>query len=200
MTLLRNNKTLWVTMVMAALTLSGCGGPRLYPAEQWTLPAKTAPETAMFIGRIGLPDGKLLTLRDVTLQRWGKVYFHAGTVPRGEKNFVMQNNYFVVPNVQPGKYWFAGFYAAGAYNGLPAKKSEFIDIKAGEVKYVGSWDYYDGKLSTLRMSLGIPGSYGLKPAAKPSELEMLQWLARVDNGSGWEPAIRQRTKELGGKP
>ena len=50
------------------------------------------------------------------------------------------------------------------------------------------------------MSLGIPGSYGLKQAAKPSELEMLQWLARVGNGSGWEPTVRQRIKELGGKP
>ena len=142
----KNIKTVWAAIVVVVLAISGCA-PQIYPAEQWTLPAKTSPETAMFVGRIGLPDGKRLNLLDVNLQHWGKVYFHAGTVPRGEKNYVMDNNYFVVPNVMPGKYWFAGFYAAGAYNGLPAQKSAFIDIKPGEVVYLGSWDYYSGKLS-----------------------------------------------------
>jgi hypothetical protein len=153
----------------------------------------------MFVGRVGLPDGQRLTLRDVNIQRWGKVYAHMGTVPRGEKNFVMDNNYFVIPNVKPGTYWFAGFYAAGAYNGLPANKKDFIEIKPGEVKFIGSYDYIDGKLSTLRMSLGIPGSFGLQPNRKPSELEMLKWLMTVGNGSGWEPVIQQRARALGAK-
>ena len=200
MGLLRDKKAGWAAVAVAVLMLNGCGGPRIHSAEQWTLPTKKNPESAMFVGRIDLPDGKRLKLADVNLQLWGKVYFHSGNVPRGEKNYVMDNNYFVVPNVKPGKYWFAGFYAAGGYNRLPAKKSEFIEIKPGEVKFLGSWDYHSGTLSGLRMSVGIPGSYGLTPAAKPSELDMMRWLARVGSGSGWEPAIRQRITELGGKP
>lgn len=190
----------WVVCLTAALTVVGCGGSRAIPAESWTLPAKKSPETAMFVGRIGrYGNDKQLILNFVTFQQWGKVYFYGGHAPKGEKNFVMDNNYFVVPNVKPGKYWFAGFHATGSYNSLPANKSDLIDIRPGQVKFVGSFDYIDGKSNTLREIVGIPGTFSLKSAAKPSELEMLRWLLRAGNGSGWEPAIKQRIRELGGK-
>lgn len=189
----------WLVVMITALVAAGCGGPTIHASQNWQLPAKTSPESAMFVGRIGLPDGKYLALRDVNFQRWGKAYVHMGTVPRGEKNFIMDNNYFVIPNVKSGTYWFAGFYAASAYNRLPADKKDFIEIKPGEVKFIGSYDYFDGKLSTLRMSLGIPGAFGLQANRKPSEAEMLKWLITVGNGSGWEPAIQQRARALGAK-
>ncbi len=187
--------------LVAALVLGGCGGPTIIPAESWTLPAKEGPDTAMFIGRIGrYGNDKQLILNYVAFQQWGKVYFYSGTLPKGEKNFVMDNNYFVVPNVKPGKYGFAGFHAAGDYNRLPADKKDLFDVKPGQVKFVGSFDYVDGSSNTLRTIVGMPGTFSLKPAAKPSEIEMLRWLLRVGNGSGWEPAVRQRMRELGGKP
>jgi len=187
--------------LVAALVLGGCGGPTIIPAESWTLPAKEGPDTAMFVGRIGrYGNDKQLILNYVAFQQWGKVYFQSGTLPKGEKNFVMDNNYFVVPNVKPGKYWFAGFHAAGDFNRLPADKKDFIDVKPGQVKFVGSFDYVDGSSNTLRTIVGMPGTFSLKPAATPSEIEMLRWLLRVGNGSGWEPAVKQRMRELGGKP
>ncbi len=190
----------WMGLV-AALVLGGCGGPAIIPAESWTLTPKEGPDTAMFIGRIGrYGNDKQLILNYVAFQEWGKVYFYSGTSPKGEKNFVMDNNYFVVPNLKPGKYWFAGFHAAGDYNSLPADKKDFIDIKPGQVKFVGSFDYVEGSSNTLRTIVGMPGTFSLKPAAKPSEIEMLRWLLRVGKGSGWEPAVRQRMRELGGKP
>jgi len=193
-------RTTWVMCLITAVAVAGCAGPRPVPAESWTLPAKESPETAMFVGRIGrYGNDKQLILNYVNFQLWGKVYFYGGYAPKGEKNFVMDNNYFVVPNVKPGKYWFAGFHATGYYNGLPAKKDDFIDIKPGQVKFAGSFDYVDGTSNTLRTIVGIPGTFSLKPAAKPSEIEMLRWLLRVGNGSGWEPAIKQRIRELGGQ-
>lgn len=91
----------------------------------------------MFIGRIGrYGKDKQLILNYVNFQLWGKAYFYAGHAPKGEKNFVMDNSYFVVPNVKPGKYWF-GFHASGEYNQFPANKAGFIDIKPGQIKVCG---------------------------------------------------------------
>jgi len=188
------------------LAVGGCGGPKIHPSQTWTLPTKKSPDSAMIIGRIGMQNDKQRILRLVTFQRWGKVYFHGGTVPRGEPDYVMDNDQFVVPNLQPGRYYFVGFHATGVFNNLPApsfpkpKPGELIELKPGEIRYVGSYDYIDGKLSTLRMSVGIPGSFSLKPAAKPSELDMLRWMLRNSNGSGWEPTIKRRIRELGARP
>jgi hypothetical protein len=200
MTFLAHKKVLLAIGSVAALMLGGCGGTPIIPAESWTLPAKAKPETAMLIGRLGLPDNKHLNLQWVTVQEWGKMYMYSGTVPKGETNFVMDNNYFVVPNLKPGKkYYFAGFAARGAYNSFPANKEDFIELKAGEVRFVGSFDYSEGSTNTLREVVRVPGTFSVKPAKQPSELEMLRWLLRVGNGSGWEPAVKQRIKQLGGK-
>lgn len=194
-----------ILLLAAVLAIGGCGGSKIHSSQTWTLPTKKSPESAMIIGRIGMQDDKRRILSFVTIQRWGKVYFHGGTVPRGEPDYVMDNDWFVVPNLQPGKYYFVGFQATGVFNNLPGpsfpkpKPGDLIELKPGEIRFVGSHNYIDGKLSTLRMSVGIPGSFSLERAAKPSELDMLRWLLRNSNGSGWEPTIKQRIRELGGK-
>lgn len=152
----------------------------------------------MIVGRIGLEGNQPLAMNCVTVQQWGKVYFQAGNVPRGEEEFLIDNSYFVIPNIKPGQYWFAGFYADGSYNQLPANEKDFINLKPGEIRFVGSFDYVPGDLSGLRKAFGVPGSFGLKRAQKPTELEMMRWLLRAGKGSGWEPAIKQRIAALGG--
>lgn len=193
-----SQKNLWASILLAAILLSSCSSVTIMPAEAWKLPAKENAESAMIVGRIGLEGNKPLATNAVTFQLWGKIYFHGGNVPRGEEEFLMDNSYFVIPNIKPGQYWFAGFYANGVYNRLPADKKDFIDVKPGEIKFVGSFDYVEGKLSTLRTAFGVPGSFGLKQAQKPSELEMMRWLLRAGNGSGWEATIKQRIRTLGG--
>jgi hypothetical protein len=202
MKFLEQPKSIWAVCLMI-LAISGCSTlPSPLPVETWRLSAKENPESAMLFGRIGSPDGSPLTLNFVNYNFWGKVYFNSGTVPRFEDSFTMSNNYFVVPNIKPGKYLFDGFYANGVYNKMPYNifgKKDFIEVNPGEVKFVGSYDYVDGSLSSLRRAVGIPGSSSLKQIQKPSELEMLQWLSRADNNSGWKPAIKKRILELGGK-
>lgn len=196
-------------MVCAAslIVLAGCGGMARHPVESWQLPARKNTDSGMIFGRIELPadkkenpDGKVLYLNDVAFQYWGKVYFFSGTIPRGEKNYVMTNKYFVVPDIKPGKYNFAGFQTGNVFNGLPFGKGKLIDVKPGQLVYIGSYDYLDGNLSGLKMAFGIPGSYSLRPNPQPTELEMLQWLYRASKGSGWEETISKRIKQLGGKP
>lgn len=188
-------------MFIIISTISGCAS---YPnPETWKLPAKEDAGSAMFIGRIALPDnkqenpeGRVLLLGAVDFrERSRAVYFG-----NGEDSFVMSNNYFVVPNIKPGKYHLAGFKTGKVYNTLPLHDKDLIEIKPGQIKFVGSYDYLDIKQSVLGEMIGLAGSYNLRKAKKPTELEMLQWLNRIDDGSGWEPVIKKRIRELGGKP
>lgn len=188
------------------LAMTGCGTAR-YPAESWKLPEKKNSGSAMVFGRIEMPrnkeenpDGMFLLLNDVNFQRPSHVYFHMGDMPRGEDNYVMTNRYFVVPDIPPGKYCFAGFVTGDTYNSLPCDEDKLLDIKAGQLLFIGSYDYIDGSMSGLKRFFGIPGSYSLRPNKSPSELEMLQWLSRAGEGSGWEKMINKRIRELGGMP
>lgn len=188
-------------MFIVISIISGCAS---YPnPETWKLPAREDAKSAMFIGRIALPDNKdenpdglVLKLDAVDFRdRNRAIYFG-----NGEKSFVMSNNYFVVPNIKSGKYHLAGFNTGKVYNTLPLDDEDLIEIKPGQIKFVGSYDYLNIEQGVLSKMVGLSGSYNLRKAKKPTELEMLQWLNRIGNGSGWEPAIKKRIRELGGKP
>ncbi|MDH4235567.1 MAG: hypothetical protein OEV15_10600 [Gallionella sp.] len=197
MILMRHKAMLTMTLLFAFL-LSSCSSVNVMPAESWKLPAKQNAKSAMIVGRIGLEGNKPLATNAVTVQLWGKGYFHMGNVPRGEEEFLIDNSYFVIPNIEPGKYWFAGFYADGTYNRMPADEKDFINVKPGEIKFIGSFDYVAGNLKGLKTAFGIPGSFELKRAQNPTELEMMRWLLRASKGSGWESDIKRRINVLGG--
>jgi hypothetical protein len=176
-------------LLAAAFALSACAEPSAVPAEGWALPPRASAKTGLLFGRVGNPGGKPLDFTKVVFQRWGKAYFHSGTVPTGENYFVLDNNYFVVPDVEPGQYWFRGFSADGFGNSLPYDKKDFIGLKAGEVKFVGSFDYRDESNFIRRKVV-------LTPVKKPSEAQILRYLLRAGKGSGWEDAIKKRLQEL----
>ena len=119
---------------------------------------------------------------------------------RGEESFVMDNHYYVVPNIKPGKYYFFGFDQGSVYNfmtdGSTVKDSDLIEVKPGEIKYVGSLDYIKNDRSFFEKVKGT-GTYSLSKATHPTELEMLQWLMQTAKGSGWEADIKKRMHELG---
>lgn len=185
--------------LMFVSTLTGCvSNPN---SETWKLPKKDSPESAMIIGRIDMPsnkadnpDGKKLYLQAVNFMRYGEVYYFDGG---GEKNHILHNNYFVVPNIKPGKYYFKGFLTAKGYNTLTdpssVKKEDTFDVKPGEIKYVGSFDYIENKRS-FSEKVKNAGTYQLRRAPHPTEHEMLQWLNRIGAGSGWESSIKTKLR------
>ncbi len=191
MVALKNKKLLlWVILGLLSIAIISCSSMDTHHVDTWKLPAKKNDKSAMIIGRIGLTDNKPMPMRVVAYLKWGKAYGHSGRVPRGEKEYIMDNGYFVIPNIEPGKYWFSGFFAFGYYNtinDMPNEKNDTINIKPGEIKFVGSYDYHnDGR------------SFSLKPAQKHSELEIMQWLLKTSTGSGWEATIKQHIKSLSG--
>ena len=171
-------------------------------AESWKLPKKESPESAMIIGRVDIthnktenPDGDLLYLQAVNFMLKDEVYWWDGS---GEKNFVLDNNYFIVPNIKPGKYYFRGFYTAHGFNTVTdpstIEDKDYIDVKAGEIKFVGSFDYVKNSRSFVEKIKNM-GTFQLRKTPHPTEKEMLQWLNRIGAGSGWEAAIKKRIQQ-----
>lgn len=187
--------------------LAGCG-PTKPDADNWKLPKKQSASAGMLVGRIDYPDSKaenpdrlMLNLRNVEF-RDVKQAVRFGN--RGEENFILSNNYFVVPNLTPGTYRFISFRAGNVHHSMRDAKFTY-DVGAGQIKFVGSLDYVDIDPSTLRkignaLSNYKKFEYSVNKAAHPTELEIFQWLNRTSAGSGWEPAIQKRIRELGGKP
>src|SRR5512139_248565 len=84
---------------------AGCASTKPQ-AESWALPKKESADSAMLIGRIDYPNNKTenpennkVYLSEVNFMKKDKVYFG-----NGEPNIELDNNYFVVPNLKPGKY------------------------------------------------------------------------------------------------
>src|SRR5512135_848933 len=182
------------------LLMAGCGTVKP-EANNWTLPKKEGANVGMIIGRLDYannttenPDHNVLNLESVDFWNVDQAV-HFGNA--GEPHYIMDNNYFVVPNLKPGKYRLNSFYVGGVYHGLQEVASAYtFEVKPGQIKYIGAIDYlhYD---QSFMQKIGKTFDYTLRKAQHPTELEMLQWLARVDKGSGWEPAVRKRMQELG---
>jgi len=110
--------SLVLLFVSLCTTFVGCG-PTRPNDEKWTLPKREGSDTGMIIGRLDYPENKSdnpkdLTLRLFNVDFWkeGKsVYFNAN----GEPSVVLNNDYFVIPNLKPGKYYFVGFQAGNVY-------------------------------------------------------------------------------------
>lgn len=179
-------------LLAIAVVLQGCAHG---PSKPWVMPAKKAPETAAIFGSIEMQGDKHLLLRNVNIMKKGKVYGGMGRQALGEKTIVLGDNRFIAPNVPPGTYFVSGFDAGNVYHFIPPANITYFEVKPGQLKFIGSF-WYEGKSGGL---IG-PGSFSLKPAKTPSEMDMLRWLERISDGTGWEPSIAQRIRQLGGKP
>lgn len=176
------------------ITLAGCiSNPS---ADTWKLPRKENNNSAMIVGRIDVPHNKAenpggdkLYLQSVNFMLKDRIYYFDGS---GEKNYVLDNNYFVVPNIKPGKYYFRGFTTANGFNsvsdGSSANDKDMFEVKPGEIKFIGSFDYIKNDRGVIE-KLKKTGTFQLRRASHPTEQEMLQWLKRVGAGSGWESSI-----------
>lgn len=188
-------------VAMYAATISifvGCGSARP-KAESWVLPKKENADSAMLIGHIDYPDNKKenpennrVYLSQVNFMTKDKtVYFG-----NGEPSIELDNNYFVVPNLKPGKYYLVSFRTGKLFNQLPTFDDKYlIEVKPGQIKFFGSYDFLEYDSSFLGAH---SYKFNIRKAEKPNELEMFQWLNRVSAGSGWEPAIKKRIRELVG--
>lgn len=190
-------------LALSTLLIGGCGtfDPR-HSEDEWTLPMREAADSAMIMGRIGMPEDKKenpdelsLNLFSVVFTKEGGGYICGGTMACGEDVYTMYNGYFVVPNLKPGvHYFFNGFATGSVWNSLPVDYDKPIVLKPGQILFVGGHDYIDGGNGFFG-----PGSFSLRPNKKPTELEALQWLYGRSGDSGWESTIAKRIKTLGGK-
>ncbi len=184
------------------LLLGGCSSnPR--SADRWKTPKKEDAQMGMLIGRLDIlhdkvkegPYPRRFYLTSVDFKDVNTGFFSDGI----QKSYVMDNHYFVIPNVKPGKYYLWGFQAGNAYNnvfGPDPKPEQLVEVKPGEIRFVGSIDYIENHRSVWE-HIKNTGTFDLRLAQHPTELELLQWLAKASVGSGWEDDIQKRMKQVG---
>lgn len=188
-------------VICAALIagLSGCASTKP-KAESWSLPKKEAADSAMIIGHIDYPvnkkenpNGDQIFLVEVNFMQKGKAYFG-----NGEKSIALDNNYYVIPNLKPGVYYLISFRAGELFNRLPLYEEKYrVELKPGQIKFFSDFDYLTYENSFLWEKTY---KFDIRKADGSREAEMFRWLSRVGAGSGWEPAIKRRLQELGGRP
>lgn len=182
--------------IVVTLTLTGCGSSR-FAQESWVLPKKKSDELGMIAGRIDHPvdkklnpKGRVVYLSFVEFRQKEEKYL---LLPTSMEATILDNNYFVLPNIKPGKYFLAGFQTGKILNSLPEENSYVVDVKPGEIAFYGSIDY----IITQRSGFFRSGEFSLRRAAKPTERDMLEWLYKHSAGSGWEASIRQQLGQKG---
>ncbi len=110
----------------------------------------------------------------------------------------MDNGYFVVTDLRPGKYYTRHFITNNANYRLPLERDDTFEVKAGQIFFFGSYDFLPHEQSWWE-KFRNKGTYEVNKAAHPTELELLQWLKTASVGSGWEKDIETRIRNLGGK-
>ncbi len=196
------NKGALALVCVLGLLLSGCASnPR--SADRWKMPKKEGAEMGMLIGRLDILHDKAkegayprrFYLVSVDFKDADHGFFSDGI----QESYVMDNHYFVIPNLKPGKYYWWGFLAGNTYNSLSdgdPKPEEIIEVRPGEIRFIGSIDYIENHRSVWE-NIKHTGTFNLKLAQHPTELELLQWLAKASVGSGWEENIQKRMHQLG---
>lgn len=191
-----------LTGVALVVVLTGCSSTINKPNPMtWKLPHKTSPDSGMIIGRLETPankkenpEGHTLYLGNVMLNDVGKFVRMNYDLQDPD---IMENNYFVFSNIKPGKYKMVAFFA-NIRHGLAGVDGYTVEVKPGQIAFLGSYDYIKNE-PTLFQKLRKTGTFGLRKAQQPTELEMFQWLEKIGSGSGWESAIRKRIQELSGQ-
>lgn len=192
----------WASGLAVVLLMTGCETVKPH-AHSWSLPKKGDANTGMLIGRLEYPNNPATNPKNLVLNLHNVEFRNEAQALRfgnkGEESYIMDNNYFVVPNLKPGTYRFVSFRVGQLFHGLGHEDGFTYEVKPGQIKYVGSIEYSQYQQSFLQ-KMGKTLNYSVTKVQQPTEMEMLQWLNKTSAGSGWEPSIRKRMLELGGRP
>jgi hypothetical protein len=145
---------------------------------------------AMIYGSV-LADDKIT---EVDFFEYGKTYIRPFTrVPRV---LVYDNGTFMAENIRPGKYIIAGFRSGekNQYNLVRSGQQAYqhiIHVKAGELKYVGSY-----RIHVTKSRLIGKGNFEVEEVLRPGERQILRNLQVVTEDTGWQKMIERRLKEL----
>lgn len=180
----------FATGALALLSLACVMGP----SGRWTMPTKASARSAVIFGAIEQEDERPFNFRHVNVMQKGKVYVAMGS-SLGEKVTILDNDLFIAPKVEPGTYFIPGFNMGSRYHGIPEKKREFFEVRPGELKFVGSFLYHRIERGPFLQDL-----YTLDKIDKPTERELVLFLAEISEGTGWEKTVARRIHQLGGKP
>ncbi len=163
-------KSTWLFRVVVIAAFLGAGGCAHNESKPWKMPPKKNPESGMIFGRIETADSS----KHLLLRNVN--IMKKGRVYGGMGRQALGERTTILSD----NYFIAPNVEPGVY---------FISgFDAGNVYHV----FPPGAIQEFNVAAG--------PTNKPSELEMLERLNSVSDGTGWESSIRSRIRKLGGNP
>jgi hypothetical protein len=173
-------------LIVLGLWLAACGHGSGGADKPFRLPDATGPDDAIIFGSIVIEDKDQArrTPDNVRLLKKGKVYGGMGLRAIGEKTALFYGGQFVAV-VKSGDYILSGFYSNRIwYQMRPIE----VAVGPGQIFHIGSFEVrHERDYGPLKL-----GESSVARAAKPSERELLQWLATTSEGTAWDSKVRQR--------
>ena len=161
----------------------GCGGSIRPPSS---------PENGMIFGNIVIDEKYVPT--GVALAEYGKVY--VGPFNPNPTGWCYGNGNFFFEDLKPGKYWL-WYITSGNTRYWARHKTEedlnaaIVDLKPGEIHFLGSFKITDNTIPIFNC-----GDVTAAAAMKPTEEDLLKFLAESLKEKGWGERLEARLKEL----
>lgn len=144
---------------------------------------------SMIFGYVEAPE----EIVEVELREFGRFYLPPFVKP--PRVLIFKNGDFMAENLKPGKYMISAFNSKNndfvLVNDKRTAYQDIIHIKAGEVRFIGSY-----RITDVKRGFFDHGNFDVRKIRKPSERKVIRHLFNVTEGTVWQAMLEHRMKEL----
>jgi hypothetical protein len=169
-------------LIGMAVVLAGCA-----TSDEITGPSD--PSRGMIIGRFDYSDSKYIVAA-ITLDPNDRISIRAGM--RGERVHLYNSGVFFADDLQPGEYQINALLSGNIIYTPPPNLKMKATVRPGEIRYMG----------TFKLNINEPklfsrtGGSMTRTDRNPNERQLLQEILVLVKGTGWEPKIKGRIRQL----
>jgi hypothetical protein len=169
-------------LVGLAVVLTGCA-----TSDEITGPSD--PTRGMIIGRFDYTDSKYIVTA-ITMDPADRISIRSGM--RGERVHVYNGGVFFADDLTPGKYQINALLSGNVIYTPPANQKMVATVRPGEIRYMGT---YKLRINEPKLFSRTGGSM-TRTDRNPNERQLLEEILVLVKGTGWEPRIKGRIRQL----
>jgi hypothetical protein len=165
--------------------LVGCAAP---DADR---PAAADPNAGLAFGRFDATDSEVAVTHVVLIRISPTKMYMGGSGERATVSY--SDGRFYSPNLSPGLYAVNGFYSGNQPFGLQGNlRGNTFQVEPGGIAYAGTY-----KIRYQRKGLFERDVAAFERIdSRPSETQLLRWLAEEPGAAAWAARLRQRLSRL----
>ena len=171
-----------LVLVGLVITLTACA-----ISDEITGPSD--PGRGMIIGRFDYTDSKYIVTA-ITMDPADRISIRSGM--RGERVHVYNGGVFFADDLTPGKYQINALLSGNVIYTPPANRKMVATVRPGQISYMGT---YKLNIDDPKLFSRTGGSMK-RTDRNPNEYQLLQEVLVLVKGTGWEPRVQQRIRQL----